>query len=450
MKRPLIVASLIAILLTTVVVQAQLSRDFAGEFLNTPGGRALVQTYGALKTGYLSDVDDETILRGAIRGMLEALDDTFSYYEDPRAAALTRETQTGQYEGIGATLTPLDRQSGKGVEILNVFRGSPAQQAGIRAGDVFLEVDGVDVSTYTTSEVAQVVRGPGGTSVSILMLRPGAPEPLRFDIVRSTIDYVVVSSALIDGDVGYLKIATFANQLLFDQLIEAIARLQVDGAKAFVLDLRDNGGGFLNLGIMVADEFLAEGDIVFQRARGVTQRLASANPHGLVEEPLVVLVNRNSASASEIVAGALQDNGRALVIGERTFGKGVGQSVVSLADGGQLAYVSFEWLTPSRRSITAEGIEPDLLVTDTLRGQTISVDGRGGEVGQVITIVIDGVEVGTTEVAEDGTFSFLTLGRRPLLSEVQGEALIDLANDAVLAEAIAALRDGRAASVRGR
>jgi carboxyl-terminal processing protease len=165
---------------------------------------------------------------------------------------------------------------------------------------------------------------------------------------------------------------------------------------------------------------------------------------------MVVLVNRNSASASEIVAGALQENGRALVVGERTFGKGVAQSVVSLADGGQLAYTSFEWLTPDRRSISAEGIVPDVLVTDSRRAQTISVDGRGGEVGQRITILVDGVEVGGTEVDDDGTFSFVTLGRRPQMSEVQGEALVDLESDAILGEAIAALRDGRAAAVRGR
>ena len=449
MKRPLLVL-LVTGLLATVVVQAQLSRDFAGEFLGTPGGRALVQTYGALKTGYLSDVDDDVIIRGAITGMLEAVGDPYTYYLEPRAAARAMEEMTGSYEGIGAMLTPFNRQTGRGVEILSVFRGGPADVAGVMRGDIFLEVDGADVSDATTSEVADVVRGPGGTTVRITLLRPGEDEPVAFEIVRGTIERVEVSGAIVDGDVGYIHVESFGSQVIYEQLIETIMRLQLDGAKSFVLDLRDNPGGLLTQGILVADEFLARGDIVFQRARGVTQRLASADPNGLVDPPMVVLVNRNSASASEIVAGALQENGRALVVGERTFGKGVAQSVVSLADGGRLAYTSFEWLTPDRRSISADGIVPDVLVTDSRHAQTISVDGRGGEVGQRITILVDGVEVGGTEVDDDGTFSFVTLGRRPELSEVQGEALIDLESDAILVEAIAALRDGRATAVRDR
>lgn len=450
MKRPLVLAVVVGLLLTTLVVQAQLSRDFANEFLNTPGGRALVQTYGALKTGYLTDVDDEVILRGAIRGMLESLDDEFSRYSDPDDAAFERQLQTGQYEGIGATLTVVDRLTGRGVEVLNVFPGSPAMAAGVRAGDVFLAVNGTDVSEFDTAGVANLVRGPRGTTVQLTLRRPGEAEPVVLDIVRATIEYVVVEAAVIDGDIGYVKIASFANQLLMDQLVDAVSRVQLDGARSFILDLRDNPGGFLNVGIMVADEFLAEGDIVFQRTRGVTQRLASASPDGLVDAPLVVLVNRHSASASEIVAGALQDNGRALVIGERTFGKGVGQSVVSLADGGQLQYVSFEWLTPSRRSITAEGIRPDVEIVDTMRGQTVAIDGRGATRGQVVTLLIDGVEMGSVEVEEDGTFSLLSLGERPPSSGVLGEALLDLEHDAVLIEAVAALRDGRAAAVRER
>ena len=449
-KRPLFLVLLVAGLLTTVVVQAQLSRDFAGEFLGTPGGRALVQAYGALKTGYLEDVDDEVIIRGAITGMIEAVGDPFTYYLEPRDAARELQDRSGSFEGIGAVLTPYNRQTGRGVEILNVYRGGPAYEAGVQRGDIFLEVDGVNVADATTTEVVELVRGPGGTTVRISFLRPGEENPVVFEIVRATIEIVNVSGAIVDGDVGYLHISSFGNQLVYEQLLETIMRLQLDGARSFVLDLRDNPGGLLTQGILVADEFLERGDIVFQRARGVTQRLASADPSGLVDAPMVVLVNRNSASASEIVAGALQENARALVIGERTFGKGVAQSVVSLADGGQFAYTSFEWLTPERRSISAEGIVPDVLVTDSRLAQTISVEGRGGDAGQTITILIDGVEVGSSEVGEDGTFQFVALGRRPQLSEIQGEALVDLEGDDILLEAVAALRDGRVADAGAR
>jgi carboxyl-terminal processing protease len=440
LKRFRILPLMLVVVLTTVVVQAQLSRDFGSELLATPGGRALVQAYGALTTSYLTDVDQEAIVRGAITGMLEAVGDPYTYYLAPRDAAREMQDRSGTFEGIGAVLTPFNRQTGKGVEILNVYAGGPAYGAGVRRGDIFMEVDGVDVSDSTTTQVVELVRGPKGTVVRITFLRPGESDLVHFEIVRDTIEIINVSSSMVAEEIGYVHISSFGNQLVAEQLLEALGRLQAAGATGYVLDLRDNPGGLLTQGILVADAFLAAGDIVFQRARGVTQRLASADPAGLIDPPLVVLVNKNSASASEIVAGALQDNRRALVIGEQTFGKGVAQSVLGLADGGQLAYTSFEWLTPSRRSIGSFGITPDLLVTDNRRAQTISVEGRGGEIGQTITILVDGNEVGSAEVNEDGTFSFVTLGRRPVLSEVQGQAIVDVDGDAILQAAIAALR----------
>ena len=445
MRRRLIPVTVVAALLATVlVVQAQLSRDYTSEFMNTAAGRALVQTYGALKSGYLSDIDDDAVIRGAITGMLEALDDPYTYYREPRSASIDAQDRTGSFEGIGVALTTLNRSTGRGVEVLNVYRDGPAWNAGVRRGDIFMEVDGVDVSDITTTEIVDLVRGPRGTTVRIAFQRPGESERVVFDIVRDTIELIEVSTTMIDDDIGYLSLRTFGNQRVHEQVVEGLARLQLDGATSLVLDLRDNGGGLLTQGILVADEFLASGDIVFQRARGVTQRLATADPGGSVDIPMVVLVNRQSASASEIVAGALQENGRALVIGENTFGKGVAQSVISLADGGQLAYMSFEWLTPQRRSITEEGITPDVIIRDTRLAQTVFVDGRGGFEGQTVEIVIDGEVVGTGTVDDDGTFSIITTGARPELSDVQGEALIDVASDAILARGIEALRSGEA------
>jgi len=445
MRRRLIPVTVVAVLLATaLVVQAQLSRDYTSEFMNNAAGRALVQTYGALKSGYLSDIDDDAVIRGAITGMLEALDDPYTYYREPRSASIDAQDRTGSFEGIGVALTTLDRSTGRGVEVLNVYRDGPAWNAGVRRGDIFMDVDGVDVSSVTTTDIVDLVRGPRGTTVRITFQRPGESEPLVFDIVRDTIELIEVSTTMIDDDIGYLSLRTFGNQRVHEQVVEGLARLQLDGATSLVLDLRDNGGGLLTQGILVADEFLASGDIVFQRARGVTQRLATADPSGTVDIPMVVLVNRQSASASEIVAGALQENGRALVIGENTFGKGVAQSVISLADGGQLAYMSFEWLTPERRSITEEGITPDVMVRDTRLAQTVFVDGRGGFEGQTVEIVIDGEVVGTGTVKDDGTFSIITTGARPELSEVQGEALIDVDSDAILARGIEALRSGEA------
>lgn len=439
MKRRWYIAGLVVLVAATVmVVNAQLSRDYASEFLNNPTGRALVQAFGALKSGYLNDVDDDALIQGAIKGMLESLDDPYTSYLLPKDAARDSQDLTGSFEGIGAVLTPHDRQSGKGVEILTVYAGGPASGAGLMRGDVFLEVEGVDVRELTTSEVADLVRGPKGTTVHLIMERPGVQDPITFEIQRSTIQIVDVSSTLLPNGVGYIALASFNNQRLHDQLVEHLDKLILEGAKSLVLDLRDNSGGLLNQAILIADEFLSKGDIVFQRSRGVTQRIASADQHAY-DLPMVVLVNENSASASEIVAGALQENDRALVVGEQTFGKGVAQSVLSLSDGGQLRYVSFEWLTPLRRSIAEKGITPDVYAPDTRYPRTISVDGQGLRDGQTVQLVVDGQVVGEAVSGDDGKFRILALGGVREVSAVQGEAIVHLDTDTALQTAVSAL-----------
>ena len=391
-----------------------------------------MQTYGALKSNYLNDVEDEVIIQGAINGMIEALDDRFSYYQDPESAARRNEDLQGSFEGIGAQLSPLNRQTGEGVEISIVYKDGPAWNAGLQRGDIFLEVDGLDVEKSTPSDVAGVVRGPKDTVVNLTMLRPGedGASEVDFAITRGKIDIVSVESAMLPNDVGYLNLKTFSNQRLYDQMVEQLNGLKDQGATSLILDMRDNGGGLLNQGILVADEFLSEGDIVFQRQRDVTQRLAQADPN-VFDLPMVVLVNRNSASASEIVAGALQENGRALVIGEQTFGKGVAQNVISLSDGGQLAYVSFEWLTPLRNSIAEGGVTPDVIADDTRTPNVISLEGQG-EPGETIEFVVGGETVGSVTVDEEGEFDAVLGIVDREYSDVQGEALVDLLNDNAL------------------
>ena len=437
MNRRRWVLAVAAVTLSTAVVFAQFSRDFQNEFLNNPTGQAVIQAFGALKSGYLSDVEDDTVLQGALNGMMEALDDPFAYYRNPKDTAREMEDLSGSFEGIGVSLTTRNRETGKGVEVLTVFQGGPADQAGLRRGDIFVEVDGVDVRQATSLELVDLVRGPRGTVVELTMQRPGSDEPLEFAVTRDTIEIVDVSSTMLPDDIGYIFIRQFGNQLLYDQLLEQLAKLEEQGARGLVLDLRDNPGGLLSQGVLVADEFLSDGDIVFQRSRGVTQRYAAADPHA-TDLPMVVLVNENSASASEIVAGALQENGRAVVIGEPTFGKGVAQSVLSLSDGGQLVYPSFEWLTPARRSIADEGITPDIFAEDTRFPDVISVEGRGAGAGKRIELVIDGEVVGSGTVKDDGTFDFVSMiGERPETSSVQGEAIVNLEADSALQTALA-------------
>ena len=436
MNRRTLLLAVTAVLLSGAVVFAQFSRDFQGEFLNNPTGQSIIQAFGALKSGYLNDVTDDEVLQGALNGMMEALEDPFAYYRNPKDTAREMDDLSGSFEGIGVSLTTRNRSTGEGVEVLTVFQGGPASEAGLQRGDIFMEVDGVDVSEATSLELVDLVRGPGGTVVELVMQRPGTDELLDFAITRGTIEIVEVSSTMLDNNVGYLNIRSFGNQMLYDQLLEQLAKLEEQGATSLVLDLRDNPGGLLSQGVLVADEFLSEGDIVFQRSRGVTQRYAAADPH-FVDMPMVVLVNEHSASASEIVAGALQENGRALVIGEQTFGKGVAQSVLSLSDGGQLIYPSFEWLTPDRRSIADEGVKPDVFAEDTRFPDVVSVEGQGATAGQTVELVIDGEVVGTGMVADDGTFDFVSVaGELPETSAVQGQAIVDIATDTALQTAV--------------
>lgn len=445
MKRRWMIAAVLALAAGVMYVNAQFSRDFTNEFLDSATARALIQSYGALKSGYLEDVDDDVLIEGAISGMLGALEDPYTYYKTPQSAARDMQDQSGSFEGIGAVLTSRDRTTNKGVEVLQVYSGGPASQAGVQRGDMFMEVDGVDVSDMTPTEVADLVRGPGGTVVELVMRRPGQEEPVGFAITRGTIQIVSVETALLDNNVGYVALTTFANRQLTEQMVEAIDELQAQGATSLVLDLRDNSGGFLDQGILVADAFLNSGDIVFQRSRGVTQRIASADP-GWYDLPMVVLVNGNSASASEIVAGALQDHDRALVVGEQTFGKGVAQNVLPLSNGGQLVYMSFEWLTPERRSISTEGITPDVVAVDDRYPQVIAAEGSGARAGQVIEIMVDGEVLGSATADEDGSFTLLTLGESRAPSEVQGQAQLDLEHDNALSVAVQVLLDQVVAS----
>lgn len=430
-KGPLV---LLAFLGLPLIASAQFFNNFtdlSSEVLETPTGRALLQVYGALNAGYLNEVEDNELLEGAITGMLESLEDPYTSYATPEQAAREVENRSGSFQGIGAVLQPRNQTDGTIVEVINVYRGSPAERAGVRIGDIFVEIDGEDVRDATTDEIVSRVRGPAGSEVQLGLRRPGREEPVRLTVTRGSIDIIDVDSTVLPQNVGYVSISSFANERVFDQLDAALNSLQERGVSSLILDLRNNGGGLLDQGIRVADEFLSEGDIVFQRARGVTQRLASADAASF-DWPMVVLVNRNSASASEIVAGALQDNGRAVIVGEQTFGKGVGQSVISLPNGGQLVYLSFEWLTPDRSSINEQGITPDVPVNDVLVPEVLALEGQGAKPGQTIEILVDGEKLGEASIDEEGNFNFVQPFDLPPGSAVQGEALVDLENDPAL------------------
>ena len=418
------------------LVYAQLPRPQAETFLQNPNGQALLEVYQRIQQDYLEPLSKEKLdklLEGAIGGMVQALEDPFTSYSPPQRSTLRQEDLRGEFFGIGATLSAAN-PDGTGARIEGVMKGLPAQRAGLRAGDVILEVDGEDVTKLPLLDIVAKIRGREGTKVTLKVRREGVPAPLVFELVRERVEIISVSTAKV-GDVGYVALETFANFKVEDQLKRAIEELKAQGVKKLIFDLRDNGGGLLDQGCAVASAFLKEGPIVYTRTKNLTRVWCEATGQTLWDGPMVVLVNGNSASASEIVAGALQDYGRAKVIGEKTFGKGVGQTPYTLATGGELTLVTFEWLTPKRRSINKEGITPDIVVKDTRFPTPFSLQGAGAPPGAEIAVTLNGKTVKVKADAE-GKFSYAEPQRQRPLPEDRGQAVLDLENDAILKRAL--------------
>ena len=418
------------------LVYAQLPRPQEETFLQNPNGQALLEVYQRIQQDYLEPLSKEKLdklLEGAIGGMVQALEDPFTSYSPPQRSTLRQEDLRGEFFGIGATLSAAN-PDGTGARIEGVMKGLPAQRAGLRAGDVILEVDGEDVTKLPLLDIVAKIRGREGTKVTLKVRREGVPAPLVFELVRERVEIISVSTAKV-GDVGYVALETFANFKVEDQLKRAIEELKAQGVKKLIFDLRDNGGGLLDQGCAVASAFLKEGPIVYTRTKNLTRVWCEATGQTLWDGPMVVLVNGNSASASEIVAGALQDYGRAKVIGEKTFGKGVGQTPYTLANGGELTLVTFEWLTPKRRSINKEGITPDIVVKDTRFPTPFSLQGAGAPPGAEIAVTLNGKTVKVKADAE-GKFSYAEPQRQRPLPEDRGQAVLDLENDAILKRAL--------------
>ncbi len=321
--------------------------------------RLHTQWYGEMPSGaQLTD--------GAIKGLVNALGDEFTQYVEPRFAKLLNEDITGSFEGIGATLkqTP----SG-GIQIVRTFPGMPAERGGILPGDIIEAVDGVTTQGLNSTEVAAMVRGPRGTEVTLTLRRADRPRPFQVTLVRERIEIPLVSSRMVgDGSIGYVSLLDFS-QPASRQLEKHLKEILEKQPKALILDLRDNPGGLLSQAQEVGDIFLKKGTFVIERDYRGNKKVTSTTDRGIAQDiPLVVLVNGGSASAAEIVAGALQDTRRATLIGEKTFGKGSVQSPQTLPNGGQLRITIERWYTPNDRAIHGVGITPDYIVSASPEG----------------------------------------------------------------------------------
>ena len=297
-------------------------------------------------------LDAEALEQGAIRGIVEALDDPYTAYLDAAAHELSQKGMEGKFEGIGAHVAEED---GK-VVVIAPIDGSPADRAGIRSGDVVLEVDGQSTAGMSLVEVVLIVRGPKGTAVTLSVLHEGETEPELIEIVRAEIETPSVRFEM-RGDIAYINITHFSERTAEELYPVLKALWQSSG---IILDLRSNPGGLLGSVVAVASVFLEEGVVVAIVDNEGNRDVYSVEPGDITTDlPVVVLVDQYSASGSEVLAGALQDYGRAVVAGEKTFGKGSANNLYPLADGSALYMTNARWFTPSGRLIEGEGLEPD-------------------------------------------------------------------------------------------
>ena len=299
-------------------------------------------------------LDEAKLSQGAIKGMVEALDDPYTAYLDPETYQLTLTGFEGKYEGIGATVAIEDGQ----IVVVAPIADSPADKAGIRAGDKILEIEGTSTSGMSLPEAVLIIRGPQGTSVRLLVLHQNEAEPVEIEIVRAEIELDSVRYEMRQG-IAYISITHFS-ELTDEELSSVLESVIVEGATGIILDLRHNPGGLLMTVIDVASHFLTEGEVVSVVDNQGKRTANSVRPKEVTTDlPMVVLVDSYSASASEVLAGALQDRDRATIAGTITYGKGSVNILRQLRDGSGLYVTTARWLTPNGYLIEGEGISPD-------------------------------------------------------------------------------------------
>ena len=361
LAQPLRAAALltaVALLPATTAVFAQVESSASPEFAK------LFATYQRIKASYVEPVEDEVLIRGAIDGMLAALDPHSAYLD---GAALERlETMIdGNYQGLGISVQMDDGA----VKVVSPFKGSPADEAGIKAGDYITHIDGKLIYGLELDDAVKQMRGPAGSAIQLSIFRPGRDEPFEVSVTRGLIELEPVTFEMKPGGIGYISVNEFSRDVGIDVNNAIVALRRENGGRlnGLVLDLRKNPGGSLDEAVALSDLFLTQGQIVSQRGRSRRDSVyyeAESVYRGdaAAGVPMIVLIDAGSASASEIVAGALQDQRRALIMGERSFGKGSVQTLLPLTRDAALKLTTARYYTPSGRAVQEGGIEPDIRV----------------------------------------------------------------------------------------
>jgi carboxyl-terminal processing protease len=317
----------------------------------------------AIQDDFYKPVDDAQIEQGSLKGMVEGLDDRFSNYLTPKETAQFQQSVEGRFEGVGMNVD----QDKRGLRVLNVFEGSPAARGGVKKGDFITEVDGRSIAGQAADVATAKIKGPAGTTVSLELVDPENFEPRTVKLKRARIEIPITTGRIVERNGKKLGIVTLST---FSEGAHALVRKEIDellakGAEGILLDLRGNGGGLLNEAVLVGSVFIDDGLIVSTKGRTKPERKYDSVGGSIDEDiPVVVLVDRGTASASEIVSGAIKDRGRGTVVGTRTFGKGVFQEVQPLSNGGLLDITVGQYFLPNGENIGDKGVKPTVKARD--------------------------------------------------------------------------------------
>lgn len=342
--------------------ESLLGKVNAGENEHYAKIKTFAETLSIVKQNYVEEVNEKELVYGAIKGMLNQLDPHSSFLPPEAFKEMQIDTK-GEFSGLGIQISIKDKM----LTVIAPIEDTPAHKAGIKAGDQILKIDGEFTKDITLQDAVNKLRGPKGTPVTITVIREGWEKAQDFTIVRDVIQLKSVKYKILDEKIGYVKLTQFQQRTTQD-LEDALATVRKEDITSLILDLRNNPGGLLTGAVEVASQFLPEGKlVVYIKGRSGEKQEFHTIRTRYAEDPMIVLVNEGSASASEIVAGALQDTGRAVVLGTQTFGKGSVQTVIPLSDGSALRLTTARYYTPKGRSIQTTGITPDIIVKPEIK-----------------------------------------------------------------------------------
>lgn len=314
---------------------------------------------GLIDENYIGDVDEEALEEGIYKGYIQGLEDPYSVYYNEEETKDLYETTEGEYSGIGAVLSQ-DLESGV-ITLVQIYEDSPAAKAGLKDNDILTKVGDIEVTGVDLSEVVTYIKGEKGTDVDLTVLRGEDAEEITVTATRDTVEAQTVKYEMLEGQTGYLSVSEF-DSVTYAQYEEALNELTDQGMTGLIVDLRNNPGGNLNTVCEMLDLVLPKGTIVYTEDKDGKRETATSDDEHQINVPMVVLVNGNSASASEIYAGAVQDYGIGKIVGTQTYGKGVVQQIFDLGDGTSVKLTIAEYFTPNGRNIDGEGITPDVEV----------------------------------------------------------------------------------------